>query len=122
MTCHRLYLHIILSCCCCRPKFMVETEHLDKAANGLYISHVVRKPVFGVSDQVRLKPACSATEATLTLEILDIASIGIVLFKQLTTKVLIRLRKCADWRCAGLSAPLLFAYGINRFYHDVAQL
>ena len=30
--------------------------------------------------------------------------------------MLIRLRGCA-----GLSAPLLFAYGINRFSHDVAQ-
>ena len=28
------------------------------------MSHVTRKPVFGVSDQVRLKPACSAAEAS----------------------------------------------------------
>ena len=27
-----------------------------------HLSHVTRKPVFGVRDQVRLKPACSATE------------------------------------------------------------
>ena len=27
-------------------------------------SHVMRKPVFGVFDQVRLKPACAATEAS----------------------------------------------------------
>ena len=27
------------------------------------ISHVTRKPVFGIFDQVRLKPACSDTEA-----------------------------------------------------------
>ena len=26
------------------------------------LSLVTRKPVFGVSDQVRLKPACAATE------------------------------------------------------------
>ena len=31
--------------------------------------------------------------------------------------MLIRLRGCAGW-----SAPLLFAYGINRFSHNVAQL
>ena len=31
-------------------------------------------------------------------------------------EVLLRLRGCAGW-----SAPLLFAYGINRFSHDVAQ-
>ena len=36
---------------------------------------------------------------------------------QRKTKALIRLRGCA-----GLSAPLLFAYGINRFSHDVAQI
>ena len=40
-----------------------------------------------------------------------------VLFKQLTTKVLIRLHGCAGW-----SAPLLFAYGINRFSHDMLHL
>ena len=28
-----------------------------------HMSLVTRKPVFGVSDQVRLKPACAATEA-----------------------------------------------------------
>ena len=28
------------------------------------LSHVMRKPVFGIFDQVRLKPACSATDAT----------------------------------------------------------
>ena len=42
------------------------------------MSHVVRKPVFGLCDQVRLKPACSVTEASLSLEILDLASIGII--------------------------------------------
>ena len=28
-----------------------------------HLSFVTRKPVFGVSDQDRLKPACAATEA-----------------------------------------------------------
>ena len=41
------------------------------------MSHVTRKPVFRVSDQVRLKPAYSATETSYSLEILDLASIGI---------------------------------------------
>ena len=36
---------------------------------------VTRKPVFGVCNQVRLKPACSATGTSQGLEILDIASI-----------------------------------------------
>ena len=30
----------------------------------LYLSLITRKPVFGVFDQVRHKPACSATEAS----------------------------------------------------------
>ena len=83
----------------------------------MYLSHVTRKPVFGVCDQVRLKQACSVTETSSRLEILDIESRGIILSKQQTTKVLIRLRDCAGW-----SAPLLFAYGINRFSHDAAHL
>ena len=32
--------------------------------DGDKMSHVTRKPVFGVYDQVRLKLACSATEAS----------------------------------------------------------
>ena len=86
------------------------THHSD-------MSHVTRKPVFGVFNQVRLKPACSATEASLRLDSSDIESRSIILSRQRTTKVLIRLRECADW-----SAPLLFAYGINRFSHDVAHI
>ena len=40
-----------------------------------------------------------------------------ILSRQRTTKVLIRLRGCAGW-----SAPLLFADGINRFSHDVIHI
>ena len=39
----------------------------------------VRKPVFGVSDQVRHKPGCAVTEDGLSLEILYLGSRGIVL-------------------------------------------
>ena len=81
------------------------------------LSQVMRKPVFGVSDQVRLKLACSATETNYSLEILDTETRGIILSKQWTTKVLIRLRRCTGW-----SAPLLFAYGKNRFSHDMAHM
>ena len=45
------------------------------------MNHVTRKPVFGVSDQVRLKLACSATETSYSFEILDLASIGIIVSK-----------------------------------------
>ena len=68
------------------------------------MSHITRKPVFGVRDQLRLKPACSADETSLGLEISAIAKRGIILSRQQTTK-----------------APLLFAYGINTFSHDVAH-
>ena len=47
----------------------------------------------------------------------DKSSKASILSRQRTTKALIRLRGCASW-----SAPLLFAYGINRFSHDVAQM
>ena len=39
----------------------------------------VRKPVFGISDQVRHKLACTVAEKGRKLEILDIRSKGIVL-------------------------------------------
>ena len=40
----------------------------------------MRKPVFGVSDQVRHKPGCTATEDGWTLEISDLGGRGIVLY------------------------------------------
>ena len=67
--------------------------------NDPYMSLVTTKPVFGV----RLKPVCSATEASQSPEISNIETRDI-LFRQQTPKVLIRLRECAGW-----SAPLLFA-------------
>ena len=52
----------------------------------------MRKPVFGVCDQIRLKLACAATEAMPRLEILDIETRYIMLSKQHIIKVLIKLR------------------------------
>ena len=43
------------------------------------MSLVVRKLVFGVSDQVSHKPGCTATEDSQKLEILYLGSRGIVL-------------------------------------------
>ena len=43
------------------------------------MSLVVRKPVFGVSDQVPHKTGCTATEDGYNLEISDLESRGIVL-------------------------------------------
>ena len=59
----------------------------------LQVSPVTRKPVFGVCDQLRLKPACSATETSYGLEMLDLA---IILSKQWATKALISLR---EYKC-----------------------
>ena len=53
------------------------------------------KMSLGVCDQVRLKLACAATEASQSLEILDLASIGVILSRKRTTKMLIRLCGCA---------------------------
>ena len=72
----------------------------------LHMSHVTKKTVFGISNQVRLKLACSDSETISSLEILEKTGTGIILSKKRSTKVLIRLRGCAGW-----SAPLLFAYG-----------
>ena len=41
--------------------------------------HVTRKPVIRVSDQVRLKLACSATKTRWRLEILDIETRGFLM-------------------------------------------
>ena len=65
---------------------------------------VTTKPVFGVSDIVRFKPACSATGTSKKIEISLVASFDMVLSKHHITKALISLRGCAGW-----SAPLLFA-------------
>ena len=70
----------------------------------IYTSLIMRKPVFRVFHQVRLKPACAATEATYRFEISDIEARDVILSRQRTTKVLIRLR------------------GYGRFCHDVAHI
>ena len=75
------------------------------------MSLVTRKPVFGMFDHVRLKPACSAIETSLSLEISAIASRGIIVSRQRTAKALIRLHSCAGW-----SAPILFTYGTKQVF------
>ena len=65
----------------------------------------------GVSDQVRLKLACSAAGASMRLAILVTETQDITLSRQQTTKVLIRLRGCAGW-----SVPLLFLYDIRHVF------
>ena len=65
----------------------------------------------GFPDKVRLKPVCAATESSYKIEILLVVSLDMILSKKWITKVLIRVRKCAGW-----SAPLLFANPEDMFY------
>ena len=65
-----------------RGSYSLHTMHLVTHSNNYVknkMSLVVRKPVFGFSDQVRHKPICTATEDGKRLEISYIGSRGIVL-------------------------------------------
>ena len=74
----------------------------------------MRKPVFGVCDQVRLKPVCSATETSWNLEMLDSVSTGTIPSRQRTTKTLKELNKDLRLCCSHMR--------INRFSHDMDKL
>ena len=63
----------------------------SNASSGYTWATSREKPVFRVCDQVRLKPAFSATETSYGLDISTIVSRGIILSRQRTTKALIRL-------------------------------
>ena len=88
-----------------------------------HMNIATRKPVFGLSDQMRLKPACAATEARQRLEISYVETRGIILSRPRIAKALNRLRGCTGW-----SVPLLFAYGKAGFlitglnYYVVIQI
>ena len=62
----------------------------------MYTSHITRKPVLGVCDQLRHKLVCSASEASYSLKILDQSSTDTILSKQQKTKALIRPRLCCS--------------------------
>ena len=61
--------------------------------NGHDVSHVTKNLSSEVCNQVRLKPACSANLMLATLGFSNIVTIGIMLSRQRTTKVLIRLSR-----------------------------
>ena len=79
---------------------------------------VTWKPVFRVSEKARLKTVSSATETCYNIEITLIACLDKkkLSFKQIT-KPSIRLRRCAGW-----SAPLLFAKPKDMFSRIEAHL
>ena len=70
-----------------------------------------KKPVFGVSNKVGLKPVSSTTTIPWNIEILLEARLDMILSKKRITKALIRLGRCAGW-----SAPLLFANPRKQFF------
>ena len=62
---------------------LVKRNHYIRHEMAVYImSLVMRKPVFGVSSQVRLKLVCTAIEASWNLEILDIETRDTILSRQ----------------------------------------
>ena len=87
--------------------------HWSQQTLGIVVSAIfdARKPVFGVSNKVRLKPVCSATETCLKNEISLVASLAMILSNKRITKSLIRLRGCAGW-----TAPLLFENHRRQFF------
>ena len=52
------------------------------------------KPIFRVSDEVKQKPACSATETNTNNEISLVASFEMILSDKRITEALIRLCGC----------------------------
>ena len=74
------------------------------------------EPAFELYEQVRLKLACSATEASRSLGISDTAFAVIILSRERTTKVLIRLRGCI-----GLSVTCC-SHDLNTISYEVAHV
>ena len=83
----------------------------NQVIRGLHLSLVMRKPVFGGLQPGKTQNRPAQLQRLASLDILDLASICIIISKQRTTKALIRLRGCAVW-----SASLLFAYGIRQVF------
>ena len=73
----------------------------------------MRKPVFGVSDQVRYKPGCTTTEDGRRLEISELGSRGIVLSNKGADHLAVT---------AKLVCIFVFAYAKSRFSHDEAHV
>ena len=66
---------------------------LEITCHGSYYMGLnARKPVFWVSDQIRPKPACSATRTSQNIDIFHGASLNIVLSRKGIIKARIRLR------------------------------
>ena len=53
-------------------------EQYDKVKDWLQMSRIMRKPVFGVSDQVQHKQGCTAKDNGSRLEMLDLGSFCLI--------------------------------------------
>ena len=95
---------------------LIFTKYTPNLFHYHYMSLIMRKPVFGVSDQVPHKPGCTATEDGQRLQILDLGSRGIVLFVT-KSKVLISCTVTVQLICI-----FGFAYAKSRFSHDTAHI
>ena len=94
------------------------TQNFGGALNEMVqMSHAMWKCGFGISDQVRFKPAFSATQTSYIIGILDLARVGILLSRQ-------RTKRC--WSdCSDAQADLrLYCshMSLSRFLHAVATL
>ena len=95
-----------------RHKFKDEHENSVSLREFYHISASSWENVSsGVSYQVRLRLACSATEASMRFDIFGTETRYITLSRQRTTRALIRLRGGTGW-----SASLLFAYDIRHVF------
>ena len=81
------------------------------------MSLVLRKPVFGVSDQVRHKPGCTTTENGWRLEILGIKKKRDCTIHIAKTKALISCAVTPQLICV-----FVFACAKIRFSHNGAQI
>ena len=83
-------------------KFLIFLCSADIYFMGLH----VRKPVLQVSDEVRFKPTCSATETSYKIEISLIAILDIILSDKRIKKALIRLCGYVGWSARVVHKPL----------------
>ena len=79
---------------------------------SFYLSHVVRKPVFGVTDKDPHKPGCTATEDGRRFEMLDLGCRESVVSMLHKTKAL----------KARTSSAHVFAYAKSMFSHGEANI
>ena len=82
MVTFKVLKHLMIGLSTENHKFHIPFSKFIKSPEHIYLSCVMRKPNILVSDLVRHKPGCTATEDGLRLENLDVESRRIVLSMQ----------------------------------------